>query len=232
LRRRSRLESCSHIEVSEIFISIQGEGLDVGKPAAFLRTSGCSLRCAFCDTEYAWGKGVKRTVEDVKESLLGFRVPYIVITGGEPLEQECIASLLRGLSESNAVESIDVESSGTVFREDIFHPKVKLTLSPKPPSMGVEFPEGNVLRYLSLSKPVFLKFPILTAEDFDFLKDFLYRNKEVFRDEFVVQPIEVCGTDYRITVKRVVEMLLSDRKFINSFRVRVIPQVHKFIGIR
>ena len=220
------------MSISEVFVSVQGEGIDVGKPAVFLRTAGCPLRCLYCDTKYAWQVGNKQEVNVLVSQVREFHYPYVVITGGEPLSQKALSELILAISSLDFVRLIDVESSGCIFRDDFFYRKVRLTLSPKPPSMGVEFPGSNVLKFLSLDKPIFLKFPILDEEDFEFIKDFLYENKQLIREEIVLQPISNPAEDYRETVKRVIELVISDKKFMNDFDVRVLPQVHKLIGIK
>ena len=73
--------------ISEIFHSIQGEGLLTGVPSVFIRTSGCNLRCRWCDTPYtSWSPdGKERSVDEIMADIAGFPSRHTVITGGEPL---------------------------------------------------------------------------------------------------------------------------------------------------
>ena len=80
------------LKVSEIFASIQGEGLRQGEPTIFVRLTGCNLRCDFCDTKYSWEGGddisVQQVIEQVKHRHKEFPADWVCITGGEPLLQD------------------------------------------------------------------------------------------------------------------------------------------------
>ncbi len=101
------------VRVSELFHSLQGEGSTLGTPAHFLRLQGCAVGCSWCDTKYTWegSGGEPRNVDDVFASLEALGAArLLVVTGGEPLAHEGIASLLRAaLTRWHRVE---VETSG------------------------------------------------------------------------------------------------------------------------
>ncbi len=114
--------------VAEIFTSLQGEGALVGTPSFFVRTSGCNLRCRWCDTAYtSWApEGERRSVDELVESALRTGLRHVVVTGGEPLLQREIGALTEGLAKEGL--HITVETAGTVtarFCCDL------LSLSPK-----------------------------------------------------------------------------------------------------
>jgi 7-carboxy-7-deazaguanine synthase len=114
--------------ISETFTSIQGEGLLAGVPSHFIRTSGCNLRCRWCDTPYAsWEpEGERRAVGELVDGALASGVRHVVVTGGEPLIQREIGALTVGLMQAGL--HITVETAGTVdpgFQCDL------LSLSPK-----------------------------------------------------------------------------------------------------
>ncbi len=75
------------MKVAEIFFSIQGEGILAGMPSAFVRTTGCNLRCVFCDTPYtSWQpEGEHLSIEAILARLAAYPTRYAVVTGGEPL---------------------------------------------------------------------------------------------------------------------------------------------------
>ncbi len=100
--------------ISEIFESIQGEGLYTGVPSLFVRTSGCNLRCWFCDTpETSWSpRGEHRDWEDVLAEVVHSPSPHVVLTGGEPLLQPGVVPLTRALRERGFV--VTIETAGTV----------------------------------------------------------------------------------------------------------------------
>ena len=80
-----RSDAPSHLAVSEIFISIQGEATHSGRPCAFVRLAGCDLRCRWCDTEYAFHGGTPMTVAEILDRVASFGCPLVQVTGGEPL---------------------------------------------------------------------------------------------------------------------------------------------------
>lgn len=105
------------MRISEIFYSVQGEGKLVGVPSVFVRTSGCNLRCAWCDTPYAsWEpQGREMAVEAVAAEVLSYKAGHAVLTGGEPMmfkELPALAGLLR-----EAGMHITVETAGTLWQE-------------------------------------------------------------------------------------------------------------------
>jgi 7-carboxy-7-deazaguanine synthase len=104
------------MKIAEIFYSIQGEGMLVGVPSVFVRTSGCNLRCSFCDSSYtSWEpQGETRTVEQILEQVASFPARHVVVTGGEPLLAPEIEALCAGLRQRGY--HITVETAATVFK--------------------------------------------------------------------------------------------------------------------
>ena len=105
------------MKISEIFYSVQGEGLLVGTPSIFVRTSGCNLRCVWCDTPYtSWApEGTEQTVEAILEEAQRYPARHAVVTGGEPMIAPQIAELTAGLRGLGL--HVTVETAGTVFAE-------------------------------------------------------------------------------------------------------------------
>jgi 7-carboxy-7-deazaguanine synthase len=98
--------------VNEIFFSIQGESTWAGRPCAFVRLAGCNLRCGYCDTEYAFYEGQRRSVEEViaeVEKISG-SCALVEVTGGEPLLQPAVHELRRRLCEVG--KTVLLETSG------------------------------------------------------------------------------------------------------------------------
>ena len=83
-------------KVSEIFYSIQGEGKHTGMPAVFLRLAGCTMGCDFCDTKYAFSGGEEMNSLQILVALAEFPCKTVVITGGEPTEQD-LPALINAL---------------------------------------------------------------------------------------------------------------------------------------
>jgi 7-carboxy-7-deazaguanine synthase len=124
--------------VAETFVSLQGEGILAGTPAFFIRTSGCNLRCAWCDTPYtSWNpEGERRSVAQLVEQARQAGQHFVVITGGEPLLQRELPELCQALAAAG--HHITVETAGTVAPAFVCH---LLSVSPKtansdPPGPG------------------------------------------------------------------------------------------------
>ena len=104
------------MRVAEIFYSIQGEGSLVGVPSIFVRTSGCNLRCSWCDTPYtSWNpEGEDMTLDEILDRASAFSAArHVVLTGGEPMSAPAIVDLSRRFRERGM--HITVETAGTIF---------------------------------------------------------------------------------------------------------------------
>ncbi|MCJ7679800.1 MAG: 7-carboxy-7-deazaguanine synthase QueE [Candidatus Aminicenantes bacterium] len=136
------------LKIKEIFASVQGEGLRMGRPTLFIRLSGCNLRCSFCDTQSAWEEGEEFSIEDILSAVDRVRkklpAEWICLTGGEPLTQN-VRPLCETLKKKGY--SIQVETNGT-------QPPVSsidwLTLSPKPPDYVIHHACLNQVREVKL----------------------------------------------------------------------------------
>ena len=119
------------LKISEIFPSIQGEGLRMGEPTLFVRLSRCNLKCPFCDTKYAWQKGQEMTIESILKKIhrihSSFPTEWVCLTGGEPLFQD-----IRGLVQCLRIEKfkIQIETNASISRRLAVD---WCTISPKPP---------------------------------------------------------------------------------------------------
>jgi len=103
------------LRIAELFYSLQGEGMLVGAPSVFVRTSGCNLRCSWCDTPYTSWKpeGAEMAVDAILAEVARHPARHVVVTGGEPMIAPEIAALTGGLREMD--RHITIETAGTVF---------------------------------------------------------------------------------------------------------------------
>lgn len=108
-------------KVSEIFYSIQGEGRHTGMPAVFVRLSGCSMNCPFCDTKYAFGNSTEMDANTLPAELKKYPAKAVIITGGEPAEQDlpALIALLKAHGyavhlETNGAHDCDVSQADFV----------------------------------------------------------------------------------------------------------------------
>jgi 7-carboxy-7-deazaguanine synthase len=157
------------LKIAEIFYSVQGEGTLVGMPSVFVRTSGCNLRCAWCDTPYtSWSpEGDERSVESIAEEVDRYGASHVVVTGGEPLIAPDIGELTRRLAGH-----LTIETAGTVdanVRCDLMSISPKLSNSTPEGRWGAQHErlrhQPEVLKSLMRRFPYQLKFVIARAED-------------------------------------------------------------------
>jgi 7-carboxy-7-deazaguanine synthase len=103
------------VKIAEIFYSIQGEGTLVGVPSVFIRTSGCNLRCTWCDTPYtSWNpEGADQSLDQILQAAAAYPASHVVVTGGEPMIAPQIVPLTERLRVAGL--HITIETAGTVF---------------------------------------------------------------------------------------------------------------------
>ena len=163
--------------INEIFYSIQGESSSMGIPTVFVRFTGCNLRCSYCDTQYAYHDGEKKTLEDTLKEILSYKAEYICLTGGEPLLQKDLILLIKKLKALK--KRISIETSGSLPIKNIAKKdwnKVKFIMDIKTPSSLManrnDYSNFNHLRAWDE-----IKFVCGSKEDFDFSIDIIKRFK-------------------------------------------------------
>ena len=124
------------MKIAEIFYSIQGEGTLAGVPSVFVRTSGCNLRCSWCDTPYtSWNpEGDDKTIAEILSEIRKFNAHHVVVTGGEPMIAPAVVELTQGLRDAGC--HITIETAGTVYKS---LPCDLMSISPK---LANSTPEG------------------------------------------------------------------------------------------
>ena len=205
------------MRIAEIFYSIQGESSYAGRPCVFVRTTGCNLRCVWCDTEYAFYGGRDMSVDEVFDEVerLGHGCRLVELTGGEPLLQRDIGDLARRLL--SAGYAVLCETSGSVTVGRVPAEVVKI-MDIKCPGSGEA--EANDWRNLELLKPGQdeLKFVIAGREDYEWA---VRQLRERDLERFVVHfSPEFDSMD----VRELAEWILAD-----GLPVRVQLQLHKLI---
>jgi 7-carboxy-7-deazaguanine synthase len=123
------------LKITEIFKSLQGESTYSGLPCSFVRLTGCSLRCVWCDTAYAFHGGQDRNVEDIVAEVGGHGTSLVELTGGEPLEQEGVYPLMTELLDRG--KTVLIETGGHVPIDRI-DPRAVAILDVKAPGSGMQ----------------------------------------------------------------------------------------------
>ena len=183
--------------MAETFYSIQGEGLLTGVPSVFLRTSGCNLRCRWCDTPYtSWhATGEHQRVEELVDYVRSTPTRHVVITGGEPMLQPGIEPLTEALSEAGY--HITIETAGTRFRPvavDLLSisPKLSASTPTQPANIAARHERQrlplDVLRQLINHSEYQLKFVVGHPDDIDEIRTLLDDLGGVIPDRVLLMP--------------------------------------------
>ncbi len=206
------------VVVTEIFRSLQGESTFAGLPCTFVRLTGCSLRCVWCDSAYAFSGGQEVRVDEVLGRVEALGVPLVELTGGEPLEQEGVYSLATALCDRGY--GVLVETGGHV-PIDRLDPRVVRILDVKCPGSGMD--AANDLENLRRLGPRDeVKFVVTDRRDFDWAVD-LVRRYDLDRDRTVlVSPVFTGGSS---PVAGAVAEWVRD----SDRRLRLNLQIHKLL---
>jgi 7-carboxy-7-deazaguanine synthase len=188
------------MRIAEIFHSIQGEGLLAGVPSIFIRTSGCNLRCHWCDTPYASWKpeGPEMSVEEIQEKVLGWNCRHVVLTGGEPMIAPDLPALAAALRKAG--KHITIETAATVVPAgiacDLASLSPKLSNSTPPPERDPAWAKKHeemrlrpeVIAEWIKNYEFQLKFVVSTEKDLSEIKGLLFRLSPVRPDRVLLMP--------------------------------------------
>ncbi len=203
------------LTVNEIFKSIQGESSHTGLPCIFIRLTGCNLRCTWCDTEYAFYDGKSMSVEEILEVIAPYEVPLVEITGGEPLLQEDVYSLMQALLDRGF--QVLLETGGAVSIEKV-PVGVKKILDLKCPGSGEV--ERNLYQNLDrLDSGDEVKFVILDRKDYEWSRETIRRYDIAHKADILFSPVFD-----RLPLKDLADWVLEDK-----LPVRLQTQLHKWI---
>ena len=212
------------VNVTETFVSLQGESSYAGLPCFFIRLAGCNLRCSYCDTPGALEGGSARSIDELVNEALSARTPLIEITGGEPLLQSGCLPLLCGVTSrqpTNAPVRVLLETNGSV-RIDGVPDEVVALMDVKCPGSGMAHSfQGENLRLLRLHDEV--KFVLSDEADYRWACDFVCKN-ELSRRCAVILFSPVAG--------HLDPGLLADWIVRDRLPVRLQLQLHKQLGVR
>jgi 7-carboxy-7-deazaguanine synthase len=202
--------------IHEIYASIQGESTFAGLPCTFVRTTGCNLRCVWCDTPQAFHGGTRMTRADVLARALALDTPLVELTGGEPLLQPGVLPLMRELCDAGKTVLVETSGEADVAGVD---PRVHKVMDLKCPGSGESHRNRwSNLEHMGPGDEV--KFVLADRADYEWMR-------EVVRERRLAErtPNLLASTVFgKLATRDLVKWVLEDK-----LGVRVQLQLHKYV---
>jgi 7-carboxy-7-deazaguanine synthase len=206
------------LKINEIFFSIQGESTRAGFPCAFVRMTGCNLRCAYCDTTYAYEDGREMSVEEILRAVARFPVNLLEITGGEPLLQAETPQLITKLADSG--QTVLVETNGSISLEGLDERAV-VVMDIKCPGSGMsEQVRWENIPLLKSQDEV--KFVLTDRDDYEWALDVVERYR--LNEEHAVHLSPAYG---KLDPQLLASWMLESPRPQSNIRMQL--QLHKYI---
>ena len=203
------------MQITEIYHSIQGESRFAGLPCVFVRTTGCNLRCVWCDTEYSFYGGQKMSLDEIVKQVESYNCKLVEITGGEPLLQKEVPELARRLLDKK--QTVLIETSGERDISELDKRVIKIMDLKCPGSGESHRNRWQNLEHLSPEDEV--KFVIKDREDYEWSVEAAKKHNLESRVRILFSP--VWGA---LDPKDLAQWILQDK-----LNVRYQLQLHKFI---
>ena len=205
------------LRITEIFLSIQGESSHAGRPCAFVRLTGCPMRCVWCDSEYTFTGGEHFSFKDIFAKLDEYGCNLVEVTGGEPLAQKNAFPFITELCERGY--EVLIETGGFVSTAEV-DPRAKVILDVKCPASGeAERNHWPNLELLRADKDE-IKFVIADMKDWEFAKEIIAKYDLVNNTkEILISPIH--GIE---NLSEIAEVVAN-----SGLKVRLNLQLHKYI---
>ena len=220
--------------VTEIFHSLQGETSLSGLRFAFIRLTGCNLRCTYCDSAYAFKGGSRMSIDDVVSTLKPYAVKHALLTGGEPLLQKQSIELIERLNHEGY--EVSVETHGEISIEKASK-SARIVMDVKTPSSGMcrGFWKEN-LKFLKAGDEV--KFVLASEEDYFWARDLILKTNFPVREILfsAAQPVKntvgTAGSNDELSngyVRAITTRWLAEKILEDRLPVRLQMQLHKEI---
>jgi 7-carboxy-7-deazaguanine synthase len=203
------------MRITEIYCSIQGETRFAGRPCTLVRTTGCDLRCTYCDTAYAFHGGRDMTLDEIQGEIVRLGAPLVLLTGGEPMLQRELPELAARLVARGY--EVMVETSGA-HPVDSLPPEVVRIVDVKTPGSG----EEHRVRWEVLDglRPVdAIKFVVADERDYRWAAAAIRERDLARRAEVLISPVHG-----RLDPRELIGWMLRDR-----VPARLNLQLHKYI---
>ena len=202
------------MKVCEIFASIQGETSYAGLPCTFVRMTGCNLRCSYCDTTYAYDEGSELSEEDILNEVRRAGIDLVEITGGEPLLQQGVFSLIKRLSDERYKVLIETNGSMKITEVDK-RAVVILDIKTTGSRMSEKMDLSNIEKMKSNDE---MKFVITDKFDYDWAKEMIYSYDLINRCRLLMSA--AFGI---LSPENLARWMIEDR-----LNARLNPQLHKY----
>jgi 7-carboxy-7-deazaguanine synthase len=205
------------MKVCEIFASIQGESTYAGLPCVFVRMTGCDLRCVYCDTEYAYEEGMKMSEDEIIEKVKSYGIKLVEITGGEPLLQRDVLSLMERFLDNGF--TVLLETNGSENIQDV-DKRAIVIMDIKTPKSGM-FERMNLMNLKYVKPNDEIKFVVIDREDYEWVRNFIKDYGLVNKCKILMSPA------YGMLLPEdLSKWIIEDR-----MPVRLNLQLHKYISV-
>jgi 7-carboxy-7-deazaguanine synthase len=202
--------------IHEIYASIQGESTFAGLPCTFVRTTGCNLRCSWCDTAQAFYGGTRMSRSDVLAKALATGTELVELTGGEPLLQPGVFPLMTELCDAGRTVLVETSGEADVSRVDA---RVHKIMDLKAPGSG-ESARNRWTNLDHIGKADELKFVLANRVDYEWMREAI-RTRDLSRRTPNLLASTVFG---KLATKELIGWVLEDK-----LPVRVQLQMHKYV---
>lgn len=203
------------LRINEIFFSLQGETSKVGLPTAFIRLTGCPLRCQYCDTRYAFHEGQKISLAEIVRTISTYRTRHVTVTGGEPLAQKACLDLLDYLCDE--AYQVSLETSGAIDLAGVNAQVIKILDIKTPGSLEEAKNIFDNLKYITTHDQI--KFVICDRTDYQWSTQ---KIKEY-------QLTDLCEVYFSPSHDELQAVTLADWILEDKLPVRLQVQLHKYL---
>lgn len=204
------------LRITEVFHSIQGESTFAGRPSVFVRLTGCDLRCAWCDSTYTFSGGEWREIDALVDEVLAFGTPLVCVTGGEPLLQSDVHTLIGRLLDAGLTVTLETGGHRDLTPVDA---RVHRIVDWKPPGSGEA--DRNRWENVALLGPRDeIKCVLASREDYEWARERL----RAFDAAGRVAAVHFSPVHGRLAAELLAAWILEDR-----LPVRLQLQLHKYL---
>lgn len=205
------------LRITEIFLSIQGESSHAGRPCAFVRLTGCPMRCLWCDSTYTFTGGTRKTFDEIFAELKAFGCNLVEVTGGDPLAQKNVFPFIKRLLDEGYEVLIE---TGGFFSTEKVDERAKIILDVKCPASGES--ERNYWANLERLNPEKDEVKFVVAD----LNDWEYARKVIEKYDLQTRAKEVLISPI-FGIENLQE--IAETVSRSGLKVRLNLQLHKYI---